>query len=86
MHYQLHILKVVRGLLAPDITIVAVLHDLNVAFEYGDRFVLLDQGRVAADERDSRSVSASVLERVFRVRAERIEGAGSNSGYWRFEL
>ena len=86
VHYQLHILQVVRGLLAPDITVVAVLHDLNVAFEYGDRFILLDQGSVAADESDSRSVSASVLERVFRVRAERIEGADSSGGYWRFEL
>ena len=80
------ILEIVRGLLAPDITIVAILHDLNVAFEYGDHFVLLDEGRVAADESDSRSVSASVLERVFRVRAQRLESAGSSGVYWRFEL
>jgi len=86
VHYQLHILQVVRGLLAPDITVVAVLHDLNVAFEYGDRFVLLERGRVAADESDSRSVSASVLERVFRVRAKRLESAESSGEFWRFEL
>ena len=86
VHYQLHILQVVRGLLEPNITVVAVLHDLNVAFEYGDRFMLLERGRVAADVSDARGVSASVLERVFRVRAKRLESAGSDGGFWRFEL
>ena len=75
VHYQLHILNVVRGLLAPDLTIVAVLHDLNVAFEYGDHFVVLERGRVAAEGANSKSISTSVLERVFRVKARRARRA-----------
>jgi iron complex transport system ATP-binding protein len=86
VHYQLHILQVVRGLLAPSITVVAVLHDLNVAFEFGDRFVLLERGRVAADGSDAHGIPASVLERVFRVRARRLESAGAGESFWRFEL
>ena len=86
VHYQLHILKVVRELLAPDLTIVAVLHDLNVAFEYGDHFVVLERGRLAAEGANSKSISTSVLERVFRVKARRLASTGSSTEFWHFEL
>jgi iron complex transport system ATP-binding protein len=86
VHYQLHILEVVRGLLSPGCTVVAVLHDLNMAFEYGDHFVLLERGTVAVNASDPRAIPAEVLERVFRVRARRLEDTSAASGLWRFEL
>ncbi len=86
VHYQLHILQVARGLLSPTCTVVAVLHDLNVAFEYGDYFVLLESGRVAIETRAARDVPAALLERVFRVRARRVESADGTDAQWRFEL
>jgi iron complex transport system ATP-binding protein len=86
VHYQLHILKVVRELLTPGITVVAVLHDLNMAFEYGDHFLLLERGTVAVTADDARGIPAEVLERVFRVRARRMHGANVTSDLWRFEL
>jgi iron complex transport system ATP-binding protein len=86
VHYQLQILELVRGLLAPDITVIAVLHDLNVAFEFGDHFLLLERGRVAASASDSAELPSAVLERVFRVRARRLGTPGEREGYWRFEL
>jgi iron complex transport system ATP-binding protein len=86
VHYQLHILEVVRGLLSPACTVVAVLHDLNMAFEYGDHFVLLERGTVAVNTSDSRSIPAEVLERVFQVRARHLQVADGVAGLWRFEL
>ena len=86
VHYQLHILQVARGLLSPRCTIVAVLHDLNVAFEFGDHFVLLERGRVALEADGAGEVPASVLERVFQVRARRAGGASAEESFWRFEL
>ena len=86
VHYQLHILKVVRELLSPGCTVIAVLHDLNMAFEYGDHFVLLERGTVAADTSDSRSIPAEVLERVFRVRARHLQAGDGSGALWRFEL
>lgn len=86
VHYQLHILQVARGLLSPTCTVVAVLHDLNVAFEYGDYFVLLESGRVAIETGSARDVPAALLERVFRVRARRVESADGTDAQWRFEL
>jgi iron complex transport system ATP-binding protein len=86
VHYQLHILQVARGLLSPSCTVVAVLHDLNVAFEYGDYFVLLESGRVAVEAERSSDIPAEVIERVFRVRARRVRGADDAGDYWRFDL
>jgi iron complex transport system ATP-binding protein len=85
VHYQLHILQVVRRLLSPECTIVAVLHDLNMAFEYGDHFVLLERGTVAVNTDDPRAIPAEVLERVFRVRARHLR-VPDGGGLWRFEL
>jgi len=86
VHYQLHILRVALGLLSPQCTVVAVLHDLNVAFEYGDHFVLLENGRIAVEAATSSEIQAAVIERVFRVRARRVESADHAGDYWRFDL
>jgi iron complex transport system ATP-binding protein len=86
VHYRLHILQLARGLLGPDCTVVAILHDLNVAFEYGDHFLLLEGGRVAIEAEESRAIPAAVLERVFRVRARREASADGAAEFWRFSL
>ena len=47
--HQLSILNLIRNLNRQTrMTVVAVFHDLNLAAEYCDRLVLLDQGQVAA--------------------------------------
>ena len=47
--HQLSILNLIRNLNRQTrMTVVAVFHDLNLAAEYCDRLVLLDQGRVVA--------------------------------------
>ena len=84
VHYQIHLLDVARSLLEYDCTVVAILHDLNIALEYGQHFVLLERGRVALDVNDARAIDQHELERVFHVRARRIDDEGR--GFWRFSL
>jgi iron complex transport system ATP-binding protein len=86
VHYQLQLLDAARGLLAHECTVVAILHDLNVAFTYGDHFLLLDAGRVAVEADRAEDIPAAVLERVFRVRARRVTEPGARAPLWRFEL
>jgi iron complex transport system ATP-binding protein len=86
VHYQLHLLDVARGLLRHDCTVVAILHDLNVAFSYGDHFVLLEDGRVALEAEGAAEIPAEVLERVFRVRARRVVDPADGDALWRFRL
>jgi iron complex transport system ATP-binding protein len=86
VHYQLHLLDAARGLLEHNCTVVAILHDLNVAFSYGDHFVLLEGGRVALEAERAEDIPAEVLERVFRVRAQRIVDPTNRDVLWRFRL
>jgi iron complex transport system ATP-binding protein len=86
VHYQLHLLDVARGLLEGRCTVVAILHDLNVALRYADHVVLLDGGRVAWNGERSEEIPLSVLERVFRVKARRVGGAGDEGPLLQFTL
>ena len=86
VHYQLHLLEIARGLRDADCTVVAVLHDLNVALQYGDAFFLLEGGRLALETDDATAIPRELLERVFRVRADRAVDAETGETFWRFRL
>ncbi len=85
IHYQIHLLDVARDLLQYDCTVVAILHDVNVALHYGDYFVLLADGAVALAS-EAAGVSKDLLERVFRVHAHRVLDPETGEGLWRFAL
>ena len=86
VHYQLHLLEVARGLRDVDCTVIAILHDLNVALEYGDAFFVLDGGRVVLETDDATAIPRDLLERVFRVRADRAVDRETGEAFWRFRL
>ena len=86
VHYQLHLLDVARGLRDGDCTVVAVLHDLNIALQYGDAFFLLDRGALALETDDASAISRELLESVFRVRAGRAVDEETGDHFWRFHL
>jgi len=82
VHYQLHLLEVARDLLAHNCTVIAVLHDLNVAFQYGQQLFVIHGGRLAYETSRPSDISAELIERVFRVRATRVGEDGHTT--WRF--
>ncbi|MEO6778076.1 MAG: ATP-binding cassette domain-containing protein [Gemmatimonadaceae bacterium] len=86
IHYQIHLLNVARDLLAHDCTVIAVLHDINVAFTYGDAFFLMDDGRLVKYADDARDISGELIERVFRVNARRVADPGGSGDIWRFSV
>ena len=86
VHYRLHLLGVARGLLRERCTVVAILHDLDVAFEHGDAFVLLEGGRLVAQGEHADDLPTGLVERVFQVRARRVPDAEGGRPLWRFGL
>jgi iron complex transport system ATP-binding protein len=84
VHYQIHLLDLARDLLRHDCTVIAVLHDLNVALHYGDHFFVLEHGRLAHEAAGAADIPGALLERVFRVRAHRVSDPESGEGFWRF--
>ncbi|MEO7217167.1 MAG: heme ABC transporter ATP-binding protein [Gemmatimonadaceae bacterium] len=86
VYYQIHLLDIARDLLGHNCTIVAILHDLNVAFHYGDAFFLMEDGRMAKEADNSRELTTELIERVFRVTAHRIPDPVSGEEFWRFTI
>jgi iron complex transport system ATP-binding protein len=86
IHYQIHLLDVVQSLRSTGCTVIAILHDLNLAFEYGDHFLLLDGGRVACEATRAEEIPVPVIERTFRVRAHRVPDPAGGSVLWRFGM
>ncbi|HEX6537151.1 MAG TPA: heme ABC transporter ATP-binding protein [Gemmatimonadaceae bacterium] len=86
VHYQLHLLGVARSLLDRACTVVAILHDLNVALHYGDAFFVMERGRIACAADGADDLSEELLERVFRVRAHRVIDPERAERMWRFSL
>jgi iron complex transport system ATP-binding protein len=64
--HQLSTLDLIRQLNRRDgLTVVAVLHDLNLAAEYCDRLVVLHQGRVGAEGPPREVVTSEMVARVY---------------------
>ncbi|MDR7381581.1 ATP-binding cassette domain-containing protein [Promicromonospora iranensis] len=67
---QLHAMRVLRDLAADGVTVVAALHDLNLAASTCDHLVLLDGGRVVAAGPVGEVLVPAVLEPVYGVRVD----------------
>jgi iron complex transport system ATP-binding protein len=66
IHAQLALMELVRGL---GVTVIAALHDLNLAASYCDALCLLDRGAVVAAGPVDEVLTPSRLAEVFGVRA-----------------
>ncbi len=53
-----------------DLTVVAAMHDLTSAAQFGDRLVLLDRGRVVADGTPAAVLTVDRIEQVYGARVE----------------
>lgn len=67
---QLHAMRVLRDLADDGVTVVAALHDLNLAASTCDHLVVLDQGRVVAAGPVDEVLVPAVLEPVYGVRVD----------------
>lgn len=67
--HQLALLKQLRAMAGQGIGVVLVLHDLAQAMNHADRVVVLEQGRVAADDAPEIALSAPVIARVWGIKA-----------------
>lgn len=85
VRYEIHILDVARSLLK-DCTVIAVMHDLNVALQYADAFFFLQRGRLVHQTDDRDEISRELIERVFDVRAHQMIDPEDSRSFWRFSL
>ena len=83
---QLQILNLVQSLTQKNITIIAVLHDLNTAFEYGEHFFFMKSGEIMGESANANSVTPEIINTVYGVQALPIFDAAQNTNHWVFKL
>ncbi|MGW6448876.1 ABC transporter ATP-binding protein [Lentzea sp. NPDC055074] len=66
IRHQLDVLSLARGL---GITVLTVLHDLNLAASFCDRLYVLDEGRVVASGTPDEVLVPELIAKVFHVTA-----------------
>jgi iron complex transport system ATP-binding protein len=69
LRHQLDLLEATRRCAARGVTVIAILHDLNLAALFADRIVVLSDGRVAGDGPPRETITDDMLAQVFRVGA-----------------
>ncbi len=79
IRYQLEVLDLIRGV---GVTTLMSIHDVNLASEYCDHIVVLQDGRVQAAGPAETVLIPEVLEPVFGVRVERAVRPGGRPLYW----
>jgi iron complex transport system ATP-binding protein len=67
LRHQLDVIAATMARAARGATVVAVLHDLNLAALLARRIVVLDRGRIDADGTPEETITDAMVERVFGV-------------------
>lgn len=67
LRHQLDVLNVSRRCAERGVTVLAVLHDLNLAALFAHRIVVLDRGRVACEGTPAQTITEDMLTQVFKI-------------------
>lgn len=67
LRHQLDVMAAASARAARGVTVVAILHDLNLAALLARRIVVLDHGRIDSDGEPGRVITDAMLERVLGV-------------------
>ncbi|MBI3979874.1 MAG: ABC transporter ATP-binding protein [Chloroflexi bacterium] len=67
--YQIQVLERLRGWVGEGLTVIAAIHDLDLAARYCDRLVLLASGRIVAEGTPAEVLTPANLWAAFGVRA-----------------
>ena len=77
--HQLELMKILRRLADSGKGIVAVMHDLPMAFTFSDKIILINDGRIVDDERPEKIYERNVIDKVFGIALDRSKDGRSYS-------
>jgi iron complex transport system ATP-binding protein len=86
IRHQLAFMKKLRSFAdQPDVVVVGVVHDLNLAARFADRLVLIDDGRVAAEGTRDDVLTPAHLLKAFQVEPVAIRNPADGALHLIFE-
>ena len=65
--YQLELMRIVKKL---DVTVVAAVHDLNIAAMFCDRLYMLQEGKIVAEGTPEEVLTRERIEEIYHVKSE----------------
>jgi|LGVF01.2.fsa_nt_gb iron complex transport system ATP-binding protein len=69
IHHQIEIMELIRDLnLKKSMTVIAVLHDINLAARYCNRLILMNNGEVIVDGTPSQVINEENLKKVYDMK------------------
>lgn len=75
LHHQLALLRLLQRLSRQGLLVVIAIHDINLAIDWADRILCLQQGALVA-EGGVDIIDEALLARVFQIKTDRIEADG----------
>ncbi len=68
MHYQLEVIQLIRRLVDEQgLSVVIIIHDINLAAQYADRVIALKNGRICHDGDINSTMQPTILHKIFNV-------------------
>lgn len=68
MHHQVEVMELIEELNKKGITVLAVLHDLNMASRYCNRLIMLNEGEIVADGTPAEVVTQENLKKLYNMK------------------
>ncbi|MBB4200918.1 iron complex transport system ATP-binding protein [Rhodoblastus sphagnicola] len=67
LEHQLALMRAARAIVATGVTVIAIVHDLNIAARFADRLIALADGRIVADGPATEVINEALMRNVFRA-------------------
>ncbi len=67
LHYQVHMLEMLKARVGPQLGVLIVMHDLGMAARYADRVALVNEGRLVADGPPDIVLTSERLSQHYRL-------------------
>ena len=77
MKYQHQLLQVAKDLCKKNVTVIAILHDINLALAFADRIIFMKSGAVVRDINNVKEINTALIKDVFDVQSRVIEVDGN---------
>ncbi|MCZ2460810.1 MAG: ABC transporter ATP-binding protein [Chitinophagales bacterium] len=65
LKYQHQLLQVAKDMCKRNITVIAILHDVNLSLAYADRILFMKQGRITYEIGDQNEITSAIIKDVF---------------------
>ncbi len=68
INIRFEIMELIRSLNQAGKTIIMVLHDLNLALEYSDHIILMDNGKIQTEGTPQQVIQSGEIDRIFNIK------------------